>query len=204
MKQLQLTFKERSEKGRHPASRLRKIGRVPSVIYGKSGSFPISIDDTDFRMLMRQKGDAAATIQLSCDGKQVLTIINEIQRNTITDQFMHVDFQEISENEKFHIVVPVRVKGEAYGVKNEKAMLEVVRREVMIRCLPKDLIEFIEVDVTDLHSGQNIHIKNLPHFEGVEYPGDPNGVVIACIGEEQEASEGAEASADSAAAPAAN
>ena len=195
MKQLQLSFTERSEKGRHPALRLRKEGRIPSVIYGKSGSFPISVGDADFRMLMRQKGDSAATVQLSSGGKQVLAIINEIQRNTVTDRFMHVDFQEISENEKFHIAVPIRVRGEAYGVKNEKAMLEVVRREVTIRCLPKDLIEAVEIDVTDLRSGQNIHIKNLPQFEGVEYVGDPNGVVIACIGEEQEAAEPTEEAA---------
>lgn len=198
MKQLQLSYTDRPEKGRHPASRLRKVGRIPSVIYGRSGSFPISVEDAAFRLLLREKGDVAATVQLKNGDKSVLTIINEIQRNTIDDHFMHVDFQEIREDEKFHIVVPLRVKGEAYGVKNEKAMLEVVRREITIRCLPKDLIESIEVDVTDLHAGQNIHIKNLPQFEGVEYPGDPNGVVIACIGEEQEESSAGEEAATAA------
>jgi large subunit ribosomal protein L25 len=188
MKQLQLSFANRTEKGRHPASRLRKTGRIPSVIYGKSGSFPVSIDDVEFRMLMRQKGDAAATVQLSSDEKTVLTIITEVQRNTITDRFMHVDFQEISIGETFTTTVPVHVRGEAYGVKNEKAMLEVVRHKVVIRCLPEHLIEAIEIDVTDLHAGQSIHIKDLPPFEGVEYVGDPKGVVIACIGEEAETS----------------
>ncbi|MDR2812813.1 MAG: 50S ribosomal protein L25 [Puniceicoccales bacterium] len=186
MKQLQLSFANRTEKGRHPALRLRKTGRIPSVIYGKSGSFPVSIDDGEFRMLMRQKGDAAATVQLSDDEKTVLTIITEVQRNTITDCFMHVDFQEISSGEVFTTTVPVHVKGEAYGVKNEKAIVEVVRHKVAIRCLPEHLIEAIEIDVTDLHAGQNIHIKDLPRFEGVEYVGDPKGVVIACVGEEAE------------------
>jgi large subunit ribosomal protein L25 len=187
MKQLQLSFANRTEKGRHPAARLRKTGRIPSVIYGKSGSFSVSIDDVEFRMLMRQKGDAAATVQLSSDGKTVLTIITEVQRNTITDHFMHVDFQEISIGETFTTTVPVHVKGEAYGVKNEKAMLEVVRHKIAVRCLPEHLIEAIEIDVTDLHAGQNIHIRDLQKFEGVEYVGDPKGVVIACVGEEAEA-----------------
>jgi large subunit ribosomal protein L25 len=187
MKQLQLSFVNRTEKGRHPASRLRKTGRIPSVIYGKSGSFPVSIDDIEFRMLMRQRGDAAATVQLSSDEKTVLTIITEVQRNTITDRFMHVDFQEILSGETFTTTVPVHVRGEAYGVKNEKAMLEVVRHKVAIRCRPEHLIEAIEIDVTDLHAGQSIHIKDLPAFEGVEYVGDPKGIVIACIGEEAEA-----------------
>ncbi|MDR0418446.1 MAG: 50S ribosomal protein L25 [Puniceicoccales bacterium] len=186
MKQLQLSFASRTEKGRHPALRLRKTGRVPSVIYGKSGSFPVSIDDVEFRMLMRQKGDAAATIQLSSNEKTVLTIITEVQRNTITDRFMHVDFQEISSGEMFTTAVPVRVKGEAYGVKNEKAMLEVVRHKVLVRCLPEHLIEAIEIDVTDLRAGQSIHIKDLPQFEGIEYVGDPKGIVVACVGEEAE------------------
>ncbi|MDR2371898.1 MAG: 50S ribosomal protein L25 [Puniceicoccales bacterium] len=188
MKQLQLSFANRTEKGRHPASRLRKTGRIPSVIYGKSGSFPVSIDDVEFRMLMREKGDAAATVQLSSDEKTILTIITEVQRNTITDRFMHVDFQEISIGETFITTVPVHVRGEAYGVKNEKAMLEVVRHKVVIRCLPEHLIETIEIDVTDLHAGQSIHVKDLPPFEGVEYIGDPKGIVIACIGEAEEAS----------------
>jgi large subunit ribosomal protein L25 len=100
-------------------------------------------------------------------------IIIEIQCNAMTDRFMHVDFQEISSNE-------------ADGVKNEKAMLEVVRHKVTVRCLPKHLIGVIEIDVTDLHAGQNIHIRDLPKFEGIEYPGDPKGVVVACIGEEAE------------------
>jgi large subunit ribosomal protein L25 len=186
MKQLQLSFTNRTEKGRHPVLRLREMGRIPSIIYGKSGSFPVSIDDVEFRMLMRQKGDAAATVQLSSDGKNVLTIITEVQRNTITDRFMHVDFQEISSDEIFTTTVPVHVRGEAYGVKNEKAMLEVVRHRVTVRCLPEHLIEAVEIDVTDLHAGQNIQIKDLPKFEGVEYAGDPKGVVIACIGEEAE------------------
>jgi large subunit ribosomal protein L25 len=187
MKQLQLSFANRTEKGRHPASRLRQMGRIPSVIYGKSGSFPVSIDDVEFRMLMRQKGDTAATVQLSGDEKTVLTIITEVQRNTITDRFMHVDFQEISSGETFTTTVPVHVRGEAYGVKNEKAMLEVVRHRVVVRCLPEHLIEAIEIDITDLHAGQSIHVRDLPSFEGVEYIGDPKGIVIACIGEEAEA-----------------
>jgi large subunit ribosomal protein L25 len=189
MKQLHLSFNERTEKGRHPVSRLRKSGRIPSVIYGKSGSFPVSIDDVEFRMLMRQKGDAAATVQLASEQKSVLTIITEVQRNTMTDRFMHVDFQEISSGEKFTTTVPVHVKGEAYGVKNEKAMLEVVRHKVAVRCPPEHLIEVIEIDVTDLRAGQSIHIRDLPHFEGVEYAGDPKGVVVACIGEAAETTE---------------
>jgi large subunit ribosomal protein L25 len=140
-------------------------------------------------MLMRQKGDAAATVELKNQSKSVLTIITEIQRNTMTDYFMHVDFQEISEGEKLTTNVPVHVKGEAYGVKNEKAMLEIVRHRVTVRCLPKDLIEDIEVDVSDLHAGQSIHIKDLPTFEGVEYTGDGKGVVVACIGEAAEGEE---------------
>jgi large subunit ribosomal protein L25 len=140
-------------------------------------------------MLMRQKGDAAATVELASDHKSVLTIITEIQRNTITDRFMHVDFQEISEGEKFTTTVPIHVKGEAYGVKNEKAMLEVVRHRATVRCLPEHLIETIEIDVTDLHAGQNIQIKDLPRFEGIEYSGDPKGVVVACIGENSIAGE---------------
>jgi ribosomal protein L25 (general stress protein Ctc) len=88
MKQLQLSFANRMEKGQHPTSRLRKMGRVPSIIYGASRSFSVGVDDIELRMLMRQKGDAAATIQLSRNEKAVLTILTEVQRNTVTDRFV--------------------------------------------------------------------------------------------------------------------
>ncbi|MDR2806718.1 MAG: 50S ribosomal protein L25 [Puniceicoccales bacterium] len=181
MKRFHLAFCNRTEKGRHPAERLRQLGRIPSVIYGQSGSFPVSIDDVEFRTLIRQKGDFAATVELASDHKSVLTIITEIQRDAITDRFMHVDFQEISKGEHLTTTVPIHVKGEAYGVKNEKGMLEVVRHKVTVCCLPEHLIEMIEVDVTELRAGQNIHIKDLPSFEGVEYAGDAYGIVVACI-----------------------
>ena len=195
MKQLEIKFKDRSEKGRHPAYRLRKSGRIPAVVYGKSGNFPISIDDRDFRMLMRKKGSSAALVELKNESRDVLSIINEIQRDNITDQFLHVDFLEVAKNEKFSMTVPVRVVGECIGVKTEKGMLEIIRRNVTIRCLPKDLIEYVEVDVTNLHANTNIHIKDLPKYEGIEYPGDQQGVVISCVAEEDDAENADDASA---------
>lgn len=203
MKQLQISFTEREEKGRHPSSRLRNSGRIPAVIYGKSGTSSVSIDDREFRMLMREKGSAAAIVELVNEQRKLLSIINEIQRDSITDRFLHVDFQEVAKDEKFTIVIPVRVKGEAFGVKNEKAMLEVVRHKVGIRCLPEHLIEAVEVDVTDLHANHNIHVKDLPKFEGVEYVGDQNGVVVACVAEEAEEEAPAIPTAAAPAAPAA-
>ena len=134
MKQLEIAFEDRAEKGRHASYRLRKSGRIPAVVYGKSGNFPISISDSDFRMLMRAKGSSAALVELKNSSREVLSIINEIQRDNITDRFLHVDFMEIAKNEKFSMTVPVKVKGECVGVKTEKGMLEVVRRSVTIRC----------------------------------------------------------------------
>lgn len=195
MKQLEIAFEDRAEKGRHASYRLRKSGRIPAVVYGKSGNFPISISDSDFRMLMRAKGSSAALVELKNASREVLSIINEIQRDNITDRFLHVDFMEIAKNEKFSMTVPVKVKGECVGVKAEKGMLEVVRRSVTIRCLPQDLIECVEIDVTNLHANNNIHIKDLPHYEGVEYPGDQLAVVVSCVTEDDDNENGDDASA---------
>lgn len=194
MKQLEIAFEDRAEKGRHASYRLRKSGRIPAVVYGKSGNFPISVSDSDSRMLMRAKGSSAALVELKNSSREVLSIINEIQRDNITDRFLHVDFMEIAKNEKLSMTVPVKVQGECIGVKTEKGMLEVVRRSVTIRCLPKDLVECVEIDVTNLHANSNIHVKDLPHYDGVEYPGDQLAVVVSCVVEEDDNENGDEAS----------
>lgn len=203
MKQLNISFANRTEKGRHASCRLRKSGRIPAVVYGKSGNFPISIADRDFRMLMREKGSSAAIIELKSEDREVLAILQEIQRDNIRDGFLHVDFLEVAKDEKFAITVPVRVVGECIGVKTEKGMLEVVRRSVTIRCFPKDLVGFVEIDVSDLHANNNIHVKDLPALPGIEYVGDPLSVVVSCVTEDEGEEDSSESATDSATEPAA-
>ncbi len=184
MKEYKLNVKTRSGIGRGPARRLRASGGIPGVIYSKKGSTPISIDAVEFRTLMRAKGDSAALVKISIDDKEpVLSMIKDFQRNAVSQKVVHVDVFEVDPTVVMTAAIPVRVKGEAVGVLTENGVLEVAH-ELTVRCLPKDLPLFIEVDVSELHAGHTIHIADLPEIKGVTFPTNQNSVVASCVAED--------------------
>ena len=199
MKQLKLAIVSRNDVGRGVCNRLRAAGRIPAVIYGDSGVRSLSMDDKEFRLLLRAKGGSASIIQVIDEsGKAALSILKDMQKDPLTDCFLHVDLQEVSENKEMHVTLPVHVKGEAFGVKTEGGMLVTTKMQVEVRCLPKDLPEYIEVDVTNLKVGESIHIKNLPVVSGVTYTENAEMPLISCtsgVMEEETASAGAEGAA---------
>ena len=174
MKQLELKVITRKETGRGSNRRLRASGKLPGVIYGKKGSRPLIIEQTDFRVLWKAIAGVTALIQIDVEGdKPALSIIKEVQRDSRTDQFIHIDFHEVSTTERMQTNVAVHIIGESIGVKNEGALLEVFAHNLEIRCLPTDLPSTIDVDVSELHTGDSVHIKDLKEIEGDEYLADP-------------------------------
>ena len=212
MKQLTLKVTSRALHGRGPARRLRADGSIPAIIYGKSGNQSVSVAQEAFRDLMRAKGNAASLIDLDVDGKKFLSLIKEFQRHPITQKFLHIDIMEIDPNSPMTAAIPVRAIGEAHGVKTDGGTLAIVSQTINVRCLPKDLPEFIEIDVTELKVNESIHVGEVKAPKGITFPGDPKRVVIVCseMAEEEAAPEatpvaGAAAvpGAEGAAAPAA-
>lgn len=188
MKQKTLSVEPRTQTGRGPARRLRVNKKVPAIVYGAGQTpSPITIVESEFRMLMRSISGAAAIIELKGLDRTILSVIQEIKRNPRTDTFDHVDFHEVCATEIMHTVLPVHIKGESYGVKNESAVLDFVMHQIPVKCLPKDLPEYIEVDITNLRLHQSIHIKDLQAIPGVTFEGHSDQVVIACV--EQKAPE---------------
>lgn len=183
MKQLELKVIPREETGRGPNRRLRASGKIPAVIYGKKGNQPLTIEQTDFRVLWKAISGVSALIQVEVEGDQpALTIIKEVQRDSRTDQFIHIDFHEVSTTEKMHTDVAVHIIGEAVGVKNEGALLDISAHVLEIRCLPADLPSTIDIDVSELHTGDSIHIKDIKEIAGVEFMDDPELPVVSCVG----------------------
>lgn len=181
MKQLKLSVSHRGVLGSTACKRLRKSGFVPAVIYGKSGSESISIKETELRKLMRAIGGSATLVEVTNDkGAAKLSVIENLHREPTTGAFLHVDFHEVSANEEMHATLPVHTTGESVGVKLENGILEVVLHHIDVKCLPKNLPEYITIDISDLHVGQAIHLKSIPKMEGVTVIGDPEIVVISC------------------------
>lgn len=203
MKKYQLNVTSREGTGRSASRRLRKAEKIPAILYGKhTKPETLAVSATEFVKLLKDIAGRAALIELKRDaGAAALSFLQEVQRDPITDRYLHVDLQEVKENEKMVINVVVTVIGEAYGVKTEGGILETATKRLRIRCLPKDLPAVIEVDVTELKMGQTIHVSELKPIAGVEFLDDQNQAVVLCVAPQAEEVAAATAT-EAAAAPA--
>ena len=187
MKQLSINVEKREGVGRHEANRIRRAGRVPAVVYGKSGTQSLSLDEKELRALLKANGQSVALVSIKVGGKEsILTLISGVQRDSIKDHLVHVDFHEVSKTDKMKISIPLVVKGEAFGVKNENAILDVSKHSLSIKCLPVDMPESIVVDISELKAGGRIHVKDLAPIKGVEFCDDKEVVVVSCDTAEEE------------------
>jgi large subunit ribosomal protein L25 len=210
--QFKLKVAPRAQTGRSASRRLRKANQIPAVLYGKHSSpESLAIDGPELTRLIKAISGASALIALEGGSKSEspLAFLQEIQRDPITDRFVHVDLHEVKADERFEIRVRVRLVGESFGVKNQSGVLETPTFALRIRCLPKDLPAYIEVDVTELKVGETIHVGELKAIAGVSFLDDKNQPVVSCVEPvaevvtETAAPAAAEGDAAAAAAPAA-
>jgi len=205
MKSVPLTAYPRSLGRRAGAKKLRATGRVPAVIYGRQTKPQnLELKSKDLEDLIHHSASENLLVDLSIaeDSKpKRLALVQEIQHHPLSGQLLHVDLHEVSETEKVTVMVPVETTGEALGVKTGGGVLEHVLFKIKVRCLPKDLPEVIEVDVSHLEIGQSIHIGDIQATPGVEILGDKNISVISVAAPITEAQEAAVLEAAAAAAP---
>jgi len=183
MNKFQLTVTTREGTGRSASRRLRKAEKIPAILYGKhTKPETLAVHAPEFVKLLKEISGRAALIELKRSaGAPALSFLQEIQRDPITDRYLHLDLQEVKENEKMVINVSIHIIGEAYGVKTEGGILETASHRLRIRCLPKDLPDFIEVNVTELKVGETIHVSELKPIAGVEFLDDKNQTVVLCV-----------------------
>jgi len=182
--QLTLNIASRAQTGRSASRRLRKVNRIPAILYGKhSQPEKLSIEGPEFVRLVKSVAGRAVLIELQRQDKpdKTLTFLQEIQRDPITDRYLHVDLHEVKADERFEIRVKLSIVGESFGVKNQSGVLETPTQQVRIRCLPKDLPPKIEVDVTELKVGDTIHVGELKPIPGVEFLDNKNQPVVSCV-----------------------
>lgn len=207
---LSLTISPRAQTGRSASRRVRKANQIPAILYGKhTAPQTLALDAPEFARLVKAVAGRALIIELTQKDApaKALSFLQEIQRDPITDKYLHVDLQEVKADEKLDIDVPVSIVGEAYGVKTQAGVLEIASHTVRIRCLPKDLPPVIEVDVTELKIDETIKVGSLKPIAGVEFRDLPGQPVVSVLSVEEEVAAtpaaGAAAPAAGAAAPAA-
>ena len=185
MEQLKLKTNHREASGKNVARRLRAEGRIPAVVYGlREAPLGISIDEQDFRRVLRTQGETAIVglIIEGGDEKECSAIVKEIQQHPSTGEILHVDFQRIRRGEKLRLDVPVALVGDPIGVKEMGGVLERGPRVLQIRCLPRNIPENIEIDVGHLKIHDALHVKDLtseyPDFEFMDDPKTTLAIVV--------------------------
>jgi large subunit ribosomal protein L25 len=205
MKSVPLNAIPRSLGRRAGAKKLRAEGRIPAVIYGSQKQKPqnLEISAKEIGDLIQHSASENLLVDLAVqdDTKpKRLALVQEVQHHPLNGAVLHVDFHEVSENEKVTIMVPVETVGEAAGVKNSGGVLEHVLFKLKVRALPRNLPEQMVIDVTSLELNKTIHIGEIKAPEGVEILGDKNipvvSVAVPRAEEEPAPVEGAAAAGD--------
>jgi len=161
----------RSVQGTGASRRLRRADKVPGIIYGGGkDATVIELDHNDIYHKLRLEAFHASILDMDLDGKAEQVLLRDVQMHAWKQNVLHVDFQRIDPAKKIHMKVPLHFINAdiAPGVKQSGGMVSHIINELDIACLPKDLPEFIEVDLKDLASGHSIHLSNLKLPAGVE------------------------------------
>lgn len=179
----------REEFGKNAAGRVRRSGFVPAVVYG-GGREPqgVLVDPRLIEGVMHSERGLNTLIHLKIGDRDLkrMVLIREVQRHPVTERVTHADFVRVEMDKKIDVAVPVHVVGTAVGVKSEGGMLEVVNRSVFVRCLPAEIPDFVEVDVTELHDGQHLEAKDVPLPSGVELAAHANDVIVTILSKQTE------------------
>jgi len=193
--------------GKNEARRLRAKGQIPAVLYGggsadgKPQATPIAVDPKILMGILRGESGVNTLIGLKVGAEEVKVLMREYQVDPLTRRLLHADFYRIAMDKLLTVTVPVSVKGEAKGVKQQGGLLDIVHREVEIECLPTDIPEHIEVDVTELMLGEAVRLRDVatdPRWKPVT---DADVMLVHIITPRTAAAE--PAAAEAAAAPAA-
>jgi large subunit ribosomal protein L25 len=176
MSQVVFAARNRTDKGSAVSRRIRRNGRIPAVVYGRSGkALSIELDALEF--VNNAKGISESTIvTINIDGQTRQAFVKDTQRNIIDGNILHVDFYEVEAGVSLRARVSVHVHGNPIGVR-EGGILESPLHEIEVECLPGELPERIDVDITDLKANQSIHVRDLALGSGVRIISNPDQVV---------------------------
>jgi len=187
---IELKANIRTKTGNGPARVLRREGKIPAILYGPdTAPVMLSIGLKDFEQALKQDSARQPVFNLVVQNGDTTTrtvMIKELQTHPVSRAVLHVDFYEIARDRKVRVSVPVVTTGKSIGVEMG-GMLQVIRRELEVLCLPLEIPDAIELDITDLDIGDSIHVKEIPLTGGVEIPADVNFTVLTILSPKKEA-----------------
>lgn len=197
---MKVTATTRNAQGTSASRRLRRADKVPGIIYGgKVQPTAIEVDHNPLFHALRKEKFHASILEMDLDGKSERVLLRDFQMHPYKPQVLHVDFQRVAEDEAIHMRVPLHFVGEenSPAVKLNAAIISHVLSQVDVACLPRDLPEFIEVDLSGIKSTDVLKVSDLKMPAGVKpvLRGKENPVVVTV------SVPGAQAEEDTSAAP---
>jgi large subunit ribosomal protein L25 len=170
--QIEINAKKREAQGTGASRRLRRTGNVPGVVYG-GGKDAVSIELNlkDLFLQFRHEAFHSSILNLNLDGKKEQVLLRDYQMHPVRNDIAHIDFQRVSATEKIHVKVPLHFINAdiAPGVKLAHGIVTHIFTEADVTCLPKNLPEFIEVDLANLNAGHSVHLSEIKLPKGVEF-----------------------------------
>lgn len=196
---------ERAKQGTGASRRLRNVGKTPGIVYGGSSEPQlIELDHNALFHALKKEAFHSSILEMELGGATTKVLLRDVQYHPFRQQVQHVDFQRVDANTRMHMKVPLHYKGaeESEAVKVENCMVNPVMNELDVTCLPADLPEFIEVDLSGLKKGTSLHLNDIKLPKGVKAVthGKPNPVLVSVV--QSAAEESAEATTEAAPAEA--
>jgi large subunit ribosomal protein L25 len=204
-----LDAKKRDGRGKNEARRLRVAGQIPAVVYGarKEGQapegVPVAVDPKEVLRILHSESGANTLINLKLDGGESRVMVRDYQLDPVTHQLLHADFYQLAMDKAITVAVPVVIKGEPVGVKQQGGLLDFVTREIQVQCLPTDIPEHIDVDVSELALHQSIRVKDIAESPKWKTVTDGETMLVHVVMPKAEESAATAAEEGAAAAPAA-
>lgn len=174
----------RKEKGKNQAYRLRQSGFIPAVLYSHGKTEDLKISKAEFFKLFKGHISESVIFDINISDKKEdaehMAFVKDYQKNPVTGEILHLDFFKVTKGEKIHTTVALNIIGNAVGVKHG-GILEISEREIAIECLPKDLKEKIDVDITNLDVGDSIHAIDLNIGEGIKLMINEDAIIASVV-----------------------
>jgi len=194
-----LEAQKREAGNKNAARRVRVGGKIPAIVYGAGkDSTSVAVDPRQVLRILKSESGHNTIFDLALDNDRVKAMIVDWQFEPIKGQLLHVDLQRIAMDKKLTVTVPVVLKGEAEGVKQQGGILEQLLREVEIECLPADIPKSIEADVSHLVFGVEVRVKDLVHSDKVKFLTDENQMIAHITSVKEEVAPTPEAVAEAA------
>jgi large subunit ribosomal protein L25 len=174
-----INAEKREGVGKNFSRRLRREGKLPAILYGEGiVNIPLVLNKKDVFAIMKSEARENTIFKIAFDSELRDAMIKSLQVDPATDELLHADLIQIAMDKLIRVSVPIVHRGEPIGVKTEGGFVDFITRDIEIECLPKDIPEHIEIDISSLHLHQSFKVENIAPLPGFKIISDPATVLV--------------------------